>query len=265
MGSDRECRKDAVNYDLAASEYDKRYERTRLHGVDAVLRGFIGESESIDVAEVGCGTGHWLALCRNRVRSVAGLDPSPAMLQRARTAAPGALLVRGQAERLPWVTGAFDRLFCINAMHHFGDADAFVVEARRVLRSGGGILTVGLDPHTGLDEWWIYDYFPGALAADRARYLPTDVIRERLEAVGFVETATRVAEHTRADTPFAVATARGLIDRRSASQLMVMSDAEYEEGLRRLRTEEPNLKADLRLYATLGWMRSTSDDPASPT
>ena len=41
-------------------------------------------------------------------------------------------------------------------------------EARRVLRAGGSLMSVGLDPHTALDQWWIYDYFPGALAADRA-------------------------------------------------------------------------------------------------
>lgn len=140
----------SVNYDLVAPAYDKRYKRNRFDGVEAVLRRFIGESVSVEVAEVGCGTGHWLAQLCGRVHTVAGLDLSPEMLQRARTAAPCTLLVRGRAERLPWATGAFDRLFCINAMHHFDDAQAFMLEARRVLRPGGAVLTIGLDPHTGL-------------------------------------------------------------------------------------------------------------------
>jgi ubiquinone/menaquinone biosynthesis C-methylase UbiE len=248
----------SVNYDLVAPTYDKRYDRNRFDGVEAVLRRFVGESESVDVAEVGCGTGHWLAQFRNRVHTVAGLDLSPEMLQRARTAAPCALLVRGRAEKLPWATGAFDRLFCINAMHHFDDANAFMLEARRVLRPGGALLTIGLDPHTRLDKWWIYDHFPGALKADRARYLPTTTIRERLEAAGFAEAATEVAQHIPAEMPFAVATERGLIDRRSTSQLMVITRAEYDEGLQRLRAEKPTLKADLRLYATVGRVASTS-------
>jgi hypothetical protein len=138
---------------------------------------------------------------------------------------------------------------------------AFMLEARRVLRPGGAILTIGLDPHTRLDQWWIYDYFPATLDADRARYLPAAVIRERLEAVGFAAAATEVAQHIRTAMPFAVASARGLIDRRSTSQLMVISDAEYEEGLQRLRAEHPDLKADLRLYATVG---STSGESISP-
>jgi ubiquinone/menaquinone biosynthesis C-methylase UbiE len=248
----------SVNYDLVAPAYDKRYERNRYDGVEAFLRRFIGDTESIAVAEVGCGTGHWLARVCGRVHRVTGLDLSPEMLQRARTAAPCARLVRGRAEKLPWAPGAFDRLFCINAMHHFDDVCAFMLEARRVLRPGGALLTIGLDPHTGLDRWWIYDYFPGALEADRARYLPTTMIRERLEAAGFTEPVTEVAQHIPADMPFAAATERGLIDRRSTSQLMVISQAEYDAGLQRLRAEQPTLKADLRLYATVGWVSSTS-------
>ena len=89
----------------------------------------------------------------------------------------GTLLVRGTAERLPWADASFDRVFCVNALHHFFDARAFVTECRRVLRAGGGLLTIGLDPHTGLDRWWVYDFFPAALEADRQRYASTASIR----------------------------------------------------------------------------------------
>src|SRR5215467_889490 len=63
-------------------------------------------------------------------------------------------------------TASLDRIFAINAFHHFVDKRAFAGEARRVLRPAGRLLTIGLDPHTGLDQWWVYDYFPAALAAD---------------------------------------------------------------------------------------------------
>jgi len=246
-----------VDYDIVAPTYDTRYERNRYDGVRAVLQRFIGEPGCVDAAEVGCGTGHWLAELRGRIRTAAGLDLSAGMLQRARTAAPYARIARGRAENLPWVAGSFDRIFCINALHHFDDADAFMIEARRVLRPGGALLTIGLDPHTGLDTWWIYDYFPSALKADRARYQPTATIRERLEAAGFVEAVTEVAQHMPAAIPFTVAKERGFVDRRATSQLMVISDAEYEEGLRRLSAEQPVLHADLRLYATVGWARAS--------
>jgi SAM-dependent methyltransferase len=192
------------------------------------------------------------------VRLAAGLDLSAEMLQRARTAAPFARVVRGRAENLPWEAGRFDRVFCINAMHHFPDPDAFMSDARRVLRPGGALLIVGLDPHAGLDQWWIYDYFPAALTADRTRYVATAAIRRRLEALGFVEPVTEVAQHIRSAMPFAAAIERGLVGRQSTSQLMVITDGEYEEGLHRLKAEQPLVRTDLRLYATVGRVRAAS-------
>jgi hypothetical protein len=113
---------------------------------------------------------------------------------------------------------------------------------------------VGLDPHTGLDRWWIYDYFPGALVADRARYAPTAVIRAQLEAAGFVQVATRVAQHMPAERSFAVAVEQGSLERGSTSQLLVIDDGEWQTGLARLHAERPVLRADLRVYATAGWV-----------
>ena len=81
------------------------------------------------------------------------------MLARARVAAPGARLVRARAEDLPWRDATFDRIFCVNALHHFSDRDRFFAEARRILRPGGGLLTIGKDPHAERDEWWVYHYF----------------------------------------------------------------------------------------------------------
>ena|SRR5436190_12024852 len=246
----------SVDYDVVAPAYDKRYERNRYDGVLAVLQRFIGEPGQVDAAEVGCGTGHWLADLERCVRMIAGLDPSAEMLRRARAAAPSARIVRARAEQLPWATARFDRMFCINALHHFTDRDAFLIEAHRVLRPGGAIMIVGLDPHTGLDSWWIYDYFPAALQADLARYPPTAAIREELRAAGFAGSTTEVAQHLPAAVPFATAVERGLVDRYATSQLTVLSDAEYEQGIERLRAEQPIIRADLRLYATIAHAQS---------
>jgi ubiquinone/menaquinone biosynthesis C-methylase UbiE len=246
----------SVDYDDVAAVYDRRYAANRFDGLDAALTDFVGSNTALDVAEVGCGTGHWLAALVGRTRTVIGIDMSERMLRSARAAAPLASLVRGCAEALPCREATVDRLFAINAFHHFVDKRVFLAEARRVLRPGGALMTIGLDPHTGVDQWWVYDYFPAALAADRERYPPTATIREWLAAAGFRDASTSVAQHIPAVRPFDVAVEQGIIDRLSASQLMVISDADYEAGRLHLEAERPTLRADLRLYMTTAFVPS---------
>jgi ubiquinone/menaquinone biosynthesis C-methylase UbiE len=242
-----------VNYDGIAAAYDRRYERYAYEGVRATLRRFLENGRS-SILEVGCGTGHWLADVANRgVDRLFGLDLSLPMLQHARAAAPTARLVRGAADRLPWAHDSFDRVFCVNALHHFADPQAFIRECHRVLRPGGSLLTIGFDPHVGGDQWWVYDVFPSALHADRLRYPSTDRIRDWLTMAGFREPATKVAEHIVLELPFEAARQQGFVERDATSQLMLISVDDYQAGIERLAREQPVLRTDLRLYATTAY------------
>ena len=243
-----------VDYDRVAAEYDSRYERNRYDGIRACLHRFIGAGHHQTIAEVGCGTGHWLAdLSQAGFSRLLGLDLSAGMLGHAHAAAPIARLTRGTAEQLPWADACLDRVFSVNALHHFRNPQAFISECRRVLRSGSGLLTIGLDPHNGHDRWWVYDFFPAALTADRRRYPPTAVIRNWLTAAGFHAPVTEVAQHLPAEMSFDIAREKGFTDRSATSQLMVISDEDYESGMRRLMADQPVLRADLRVYATTAW------------
>jgi ubiquinone/menaquinone biosynthesis C-methylase UbiE len=239
-----------VDYDTVAESYDTRYDRNRYGEVRDALIRFVGNAR--DVVEVGCGTGHWLAELTARDRRILGLDPSWGMLKAAARNSPGAFLVGGSADELPLATVSVDRLFCFNALHHFDDKRNFVAEARRALRTQGAIMIVGLDPHTGIDQWWVYDYFPNALAADLVRYLSAVTIRELLADAGFHGIATSLAQHFPAEIPFEKALEREYLDRRSTSQLMVIADDDYRSGMDRLNAERPVIRADLRVYATIG-------------
>jgi len=243
-----------VNYDDVAPTYDRRYQVNRYDGIAECLAEFLDGARRPDVAEVGCGTGHWLELVERSGRAgvVAGLDLSAAMLASAHEKT-SALLARGTADQLPWGEASFDRVFCINALHHFARREEFLVECARVLRMGGAMLTIGLDPHSSGDSWWIYDYFPSAREADRARYSSSAAIREALERAGFRGAETHVAQQLPASRSFEEAEAEGLLDRHTTSQLMVIADDEWTTGLERLRAERPILRADLRLYATTAW------------
>ena len=259
-----------TDYDRRVAErFDTRYGLYGYDGVRDTLLNFIGPQPS-SVVEVGCGTGHWLAEVDRSAKALAerktsvqrlfGVEPSTAMLERARLAAPTASLVQARAEDLPFPDASFDRLFCVNALHHFSDRQRFFAEARRILKPGGGLLTVGKDPHTDQDEWWVYEYFEETRAIDRERCARVRTLRGELALAGFDWTESMEADHIEVIRPASEALASGVVDAGFTSQLSVLSDEEYRRGVTRLRAAneaaggELQLVADFRLYATAGWV-----------
>lgn len=253
-----------VDYDAIAHDYDRRYEREEYSGVEQALREFVGDDRARSVLDVGCGTGYWLArLADLGFPSLAGIDSSLHMLARAQARAAAYDLRHGRAEHLPWPDASFDRVYCINALHHFEDKSRFISEARRVLRSAGGLLSIGLDPHVGLDRWTVYDCFDGTLETDRQRYPPTTHIRSWMAAAGFERASTFAAMHAPVRTPARDALDSGGLDRAATSQLTLLSSQAYSDGIARIwqqiwdaedRGDTFHVYADLTLYATVGWI-----------
>jgi ubiquinone/menaquinone biosynthesis C-methylase UbiE len=250
-----------TNYDAIAQAYDQRYERNEFRALESVVDDFATRGESQRLLEVGCGTGHWLARLAARGVAVAGLDASLEMLAKAREKLADVELVHGRAESLPWHDASFDRVLCINALHHFSDKVTFVREARRVLRPGGALLIIGLDPHSGFDRWFIYEWFDGVLELDLARYPATAEIREWLNGAGFSDIATSVAQHAVASLDAETAIQKGQLNRAATSQLTILTEAEYASALERIRERAASeraqgralhLEVDVRLYATRG-------------
>jgi len=247
-----------TDYDRIADRFDTRYRQYSYDGVRETLLNFLGPPPS-SALEIGCGTGYWLGVSAGR-GFLAGVEPSARMIERARVAAPEARLVRARAEDLPWQDASVDRIFCINALHHFTDRARFFAEARRVLRPGGGLLTIGKDPHTERDDWWVYQYFEETKAIDRDRFPRVRTLRGEMALAGFAWTESMEAEHIEVVQSAKEALDNGIVDPSFTSQLTVLSDEEFRRGLDRLRLAndeaagELQLVADFRLYATVGWV-----------
>ena len=252
-----------ADYDSIADKYDRRYHLHTYAGVKDALLSFVDSGSVSAVLEVGCGTGHWLAEIRaswaaGEPRLLAGVEPAAGMLARARQAAPAARLVRAQAEALPWRDATFDRVVCINALHHFADRLRFFAEARRILKPGGALMSIGKDPHADRDSWWVYDYFPEAVAIDRERFARVRTLRGEIAMAGFDWTESFEVDRIEALVPAAEALTAGVVDRAYTSQLTVLSNEEFEAGAARIRAAnaaaggELQLVTDFRLYATVG-------------
>jgi SAM-dependent methyltransferase len=100
------------------------------------------------VLDLACGHGRHGRALAGRARWT-GLDRSGPYLARARGAAPGAALVRGDVRALPFATGAFDAAFSWYAslfMFDDGANAACLAEAARVVRRGGRLVVHHANP-----------------------------------------------------------------------------------------------------------------------
>ena len=127
-----------------------------------------------------------------------------------------------------------------------------------MLKPGGGLLTIGKDPHTERDDWWVYDYFEETRAIDRERFARVRTLRGEMALAGFAWTESMEADHIEVVQPASEALANGIVDPSFTSQLTVLSDEEFSRGAERLREAndaaggELQLVTDFRLYATVG-------------
>jgi ubiquinone/menaquinone biosynthesis C-methylase UbiE len=241
-----------TDYEALAPEYDADRERFEIPA-DDVIAGRRGQS--LTVLDVGCGTGLWLRaqsryFPQERVRWT-GLDPSPGMLAEAAHKGIPARLVRARAERLPFADASFDYVFTAYTYHHFEDKLAAFDEVARIIKAGGVFRIRHMDSFNKQD-WWIYRFFPPTREIDAQRFWRTEALAEAITERGFEVDCVLNKE---ADTS-TKADVVEVAERRVTSQLAVLDDASYEEGLRRLRalpddaTFETSRGSSLTLTAT---------------
>ena len=123
-----------------------------------------------------------------------------------------------------------------NAIHHFEHFEEFIAEAKRLLRPGGTLAVIGMDPHHGHDRWCVYDYFPETRAADLARYPSSGQITDAMLRAGFSAVECRVASRFRQTRRGRAVLADPELQRNGCSQLALLSDAQYEAGIRRIES-----------------------------
>ena len=223
-----------INYDEIADTYDQRYEEAYgPEGVAAALTDLARYIGAESILEVGCGTGHWLSVLQTVSRRVYGMDLSLGMLQKASKQHGAYHLIQGDVSQLPFLHNAFNMVFCVNALHHFHDPSEFVNNTRRLLKKGGTLSIIGMNPHAERDRWFLYDYFPGTYATDLDRYPSIDVIADWMMSAGFESIATSVAERI-LDTRMGGDVLP--LPKNFTSQLTLLSQEAYAAGIKRIET-----------------------------
>jgi SAM-dependent methyltransferase len=176
-------------------------------------------------------------------------------------------LVCGRASALPFAPATFDVIFCVNALHHFEQPQHFIAEARRLLRTGGALAIIGLDPHVGRDRWFLYDYFPGTYEIDLARFSSGGTILDWMSRAGFEHIEWGVAEHIVEQHGGQNVLQHPILQKQGTSQLALLTDEAYAAGMARLRTalqkaedagEDLVLPVDIWLTIVTGYVHESA-------
>ena len=135
-------------YDVTAHVYDRRYEEIQQRKYGAVLMNIPHVGRILDL---GCGTGMLLDELSKRCKFVIGVDVSAEMLNLARRRAD-AMLVRADADQLPFADSSFDAAVSVTLLQNMPDPAVTMQELARVVKPNGIIVVTTLKRKHKLDQ-----------------------------------------------------------------------------------------------------------------
>ena len=186
------------------------------------------------ILDLGAGTGRFSALLADAFDArVVAVEPSAKMRAEAEqgSAHPRVAYRDGSAEAIPAAAGEFDCAFLSMIIHHVSDLAACARELHRVLRPAGLVLIRNVFSGR-LDGIRHYEFFPPARAIDEVRLPTVERLRAAFASAGFELIALDPIEQ---EIDASLTAHYERLKLRALSTLELISDAEFEAGLARMR------------------------------
>jgi SAM-dependent methyltransferase len=126
---------DREYFDRNYRDYERQNPLRKLLFYRRFLERLLSRDGRRSILEIGCGPGAFLASLDDRWHKY-GFDVSPYAIQLARKRNPGARLVVGSAERVPFAR-QFDAIVSFDVLEHVSDAGRALDEVASHLAPGG--------------------------------------------------------------------------------------------------------------------------------
>lgn len=144
----------------------------RRYVLDPCLMTRVGQLRVSTALDVGCGEGRLCRLLSQRGIRTTGIDPTAALIDRAKHLDPKGEYVLGSAEELPLPEAVYDLVVSCLSLVDIHDYQSAISEMTRVLKPGGRLLVAnitdvqsagmrigwqrspqGIPTHFGIDEY----------------------------------------------------------------------------------------------------------------
>lgn len=130
------------------------------------------------VLDFGCGSGEGTAAMARSAASILRVDVAPDAIAHARERNAGANIAYETIDgAVPAADDSFDAVCSFQVLEHVKDPDAYLAEARRVLRPGGQLLLATPDRRARLlrwqrpwNRWHVREWDPAGLGQLLARH-----------------------------------------------------------------------------------------------
>ena len=206
----------------------------------ALIQGALGSART--VLNVGAGAGSYEPLDRY----VVAVEPSAAMRAQRPRWAPAVI---ASAEHLPFDDGAFDASLATITVHQWADPARGLRELRRV--TSGPVVVLSFDGEA-LDRFWLAEYAPELIEAERRRYPALDSIAGQLGGSVQVQTVPIPSDCIDGFTEAFYARPERLLDpavRAAQSAWHFVEQAARERAIERLRADLDSGEWDRRFGA----------------
>lgn len=239
-----------VNYSKIFIKYEK--DPLRKKGIEEslvrVIRENYSKEEPFRIIDIGCGTGNWLntnfnnlSYCKNI--EWFGLDISEGMLSLAGEKNSDFNLVLASADSLPFFDNSFNFIINEFTYHHFKNKEKSFGEHYRVMRKKGNLIIRNIVPWE-MSDWSLYYFFPTTRELDRKRFLRTEPLISILSNIGFKDINININtmhgnEYKTVDRWVEI------MNNRTHSELQIISDKEYFEGMKKIKDMFINSRKEL--------------------
>jgi SAM-dependent methyltransferase len=228
-----------IDYSQIFLKYDvdplrqKKIENTLIR----TFKQLYSQKSHFKIVDIGCGNGNWLKVNSNNLANYKnikwfGVDKSIEMLSLATNKVSNINCIQALADTLPLPSNHINFAITEYAYHHFENKEVTFKEIYRVIDKKGILFIRNIEPWK-MQDWSLYHFFPEAKDADIKRFLSPNTLKTTLRKIGFngIEIDFQIINgnlYKTADEWFEI------IQNRTHSQLRIINDEEYQNGIKRI-------------------------------